>query len=227
MTALWADIQNEIRRQMATLSPRIMLAGSASAGKRKLRDLTEATAGDELYARLKGTPKIATDDPVAVLILGGKKFILGPISNEDQTEITYDLPIVGEKGFNSPQRDRFSQDSADVSSSTDTANYVTNFDWDWALGSGTWTVWAFTDQACSHSSAGSLVRGRTVVDGSGSAVPLAFGMPADPTRGVIPTESLKTGCTGTITISAQYRPVTSGTGYGGGGRGAAFAFRTS
>lgn len=226
--ALWNQIQDEIKRQMATELARVYKAGAASGGLRKLR-LDPASTDDsgELYALLKGLPKIAAGDDVAVITLGGKRFIIGPVQNSTQTEITYDLPIVGEQGFNSPMFSRFSQNSADVSSSTDTSNPVTNFDWTWNLGSGAWTVWAMTFQHCSHSTAGNLVRCQTVVDGSASATALTVGMPVSAQRGLISSESQKTGCTGTITIAAQYRPNTSGTASAGGGTGFALAFRTS
>lgn len=227
MTALWQDVQNEIRRQMANIAPRIMLAGSASAGKRKLRDLTEATAGDELYARLKGTVKMAEDDPVAVIILGGKKFLLGPISNEDQTEITYDLPIVGEKGFNSPFTEPMTiADGAVTGTNTSTSTYEVNIqNLSFDLPAGTWTVFAWGEGLYSHSVANGVVRVHMQV-GSDAGTALTAPCQQAPGRTSVAIANEASSQSGSIQIRMEYRPNTTGTAYAGGGWLKAIAWRT-
>lgn len=226
--ALWMKVQDEALRQIAKFAPRIMLAGTASAGKRKLRDLTETTAGDELYARLKGTVKMAEDDPVAVIILGGKKFVLGPISNEDQTEITYDLPIVGEKGFNSPYTEPITiADSAVTASTTSTASYSVNVQNDsFDLPTGTWTVYAWGSGVYGHSVANGVVRVHMQV-GSDAGTALRVACQQDPGRTSIAVANEATGQTGSIAIGMEYRCTTAGTAYAGGGWLMAIAWRTS
>lgn len=81
MNALWSQIQDEIRRQLATVGARIYPAGAASAGKIKLRlDPAAATDADELYAMLTPFVPAAGQDAV-VITLGGKKFCLGGNGN--------------------------------------------------------------------------------------------------------------------------------------------------
>jgi hypothetical protein len=226
--ALWMKVQDEALRQIAKFAPRIMLAGSASAGKRKLRDLTEATAGDELYARLKGTVKMAEDDPVAVIILGGKKFILGPISNEDQTEITYDLPIVGEKGFNSPFTEPMTIANAAVTgTNTSTSTYEVNIqNLSFDLPDGTWTVFAWGEGLYGHSVANGVVRVHMQV-GSDAGTALTAACQLSPGRTSIAIANEATGQTGSIQIRMEYRCTTVGTATAGGGWLKAIAWRTS
>lgn len=225
----YTEIQAIVDARVKALVPAIIAAGAASSGMRKLRlDPTNPTEdADELFALLKGTPKITAGDDLAVLILpGGKKLILGPTQNEAQTEITYDLPIVGEKGFNSPHSFMANQNSADVSSSTDTSNYVTTLTTDLVLPTGTWTVRAITSQMLSHSVSGNVVRAQTRIGGT-AGTNLSAAVPIDPIRSTFVTQSVRTGQSGTVAVDAQYRPNASGTAYSGGGTIFCIAFRTS
>lgn len=229
MTALWADIQDEIQRQLATVGARVYKAGAASGGRRKLR-LDPASTDDsgELYALLKGLPKIAAGDDVAVITLGGKRFILGPVQNTAQTAITYDLPIIGEQGFNSP----FSEtptisNSAAVSSTTDTANYsinVQNTSFD--LPTGTWTVHAWGGGFYAHSSDNGQVRAHLQV-GNDAGTALVVACRQNTGRTYIGLANAATGQTGSIEIRQEYRPQSSGTAYAGGGWLFGLAYRTA
>lgn len=226
MSTLWSQVQSEIRRQMATQAPRIMLAGAASGGLRKLRDVTEAVAGDELFAQIKGLPKISTDDELLVVVVGGKKVIVGPVQRTTPTDVTYDLPVIGEKGFNSPAMAQYSRDSADTASNASISNFVTTLTANMVLPAGTWSIRAITSQMVSHSSAAGVVRVRTRIGGT-AGTELGAACPIDPTRSMLTSQALQTGLSGTVAIDGQYRPSASGTAYSGGGLLFALAFRTS
>lgn len=229
MTALWSDVQNEIRRQMAKFAARSIPAGAASAGKRKLRiDPASTDDADELYALLKGLPKITAGDDLAVIVLGGKKFILGPIQNETQTAITYDLPIIGEKGFNSPYTEPMTIANSAVDPSTASTSVYsvnvqnTSFD----LPAGTWTVFAWGEGLYAHSAANGAVRVHMQV-GSDAGTALTTACQIDPGRTSIGIANEASGQSGSIEIRMEYRPNASGTAYAGGGWLKAIAWRTA
>lgn len=230
MTALWADIQNEVQRQIARIGARVIPAGAASSGKRRLRldPANPTTDTVEVYALLKGLPKIAAGDDLAVIMLGGKHFVLGPIQNATQTEITYDLPIVGEKGFNSPYTEHPAiANSAVTGSTSNTGAYSVNVqNTSFDLPAGTWDVFAWGGGLFAHSSADGVVRVHLQVgDDAGTALTVAC--PQDPSRTYIGVANGATGQTGSIEIRLEYRPNTTGTAYAGGGWVMAIAYRTS
>jgi hypothetical protein len=228
MSTLWSQLQSEVRRQMATQAPRIMLAGAASGGLRKLRNVTEAVAGEELFAAIKGLPKISTDDELLVLIVGGKKVIVGPIQRTTPTAVTYDLPVIGEKGFNSPYSVPMTiSNSAAVASTSSTGAYSVNVqNASVALPTGTWTVFAWGEGHYAHSAANGVVRVHMQV-GSDAGTAITTACQQDPGRTSIGIANEATNQSGTISIGMEYRPNTTGTAYAGGGWLKAIAWRTS
>lgn len=228
MTGLWYQIQDEIRRQMNAQRPRIYYAGAASAGKRMLRDIRDVTAGAELCAQLKGNPKISVDDEVLTVNVGGKLFLIGAVQRTAQTEITYDLPIVGEKGFNSPASLPLTISNSAVDASTaSTSVYAVNVqNTSVTLPTGTWTVFAWGDGHYAHSAANGIVRVHMQV-GSDAGTAITTACQQDPGRTSIGIANEATNQSGTISIGMEYRPNTTGTAYAGGGWLKAIAWRTS
>ena len=228
MSNPFATIPTDVAAQIRAMAGRVMCAGSQSAGKIKLREVFEATAGDELYALLKGRPKISSDDLVAVIKLGGKNFVLGPIQNSPQTEITYDLPIVGEKGFNSPYSEEpVVSNSAVVASTSSISAYSVNVqNTSFDLPDGTWTVDAWGGGFYAHSSDNGAVRVHLQV-GNDAGTALAIACRQDPGRTYIGLANRAVGQTGSIEIRQEYRPNVSGTAYAGGGWLMALGFRTA
>ena len=229
MNALWTQLQNEIRRQMALIGARAIPAGAASAGKRKLRlDPASTDETDELFAMLKGLPKIAAGDELAVIVLGGKNFILGSIQNSAQTEIVYDLPIVAEKGVNSPYTEDVTISNSAVTPSTaSTTTYSVNIqNTSFDLPTGTWNVLAWGDGFYAHSAVNGVVRVHLQV-GNDAGTALTMNCQQDPGRSSIGISNFATGQTGSIEIRMEYRPNASGTAYAGGGWLTAIAWRTA
>lgn len=84
MTALWQDVQDEIRRQLAIVLPfRAVAAGDAN-GRVTIKRLGQASADGEEYARLAG-PAIPAGAEVLVLPVGGKPVVLGLLQRSAAT----------------------------------------------------------------------------------------------------------------------------------------------
>lgn len=228
---LWHGVREEIAKAVAKSGLERVIVASTANGRVKIQELGAPSALGEEFARLAGF-KLDAGAKVLTGKLGDKRIILGEIQNTAPTKRTFehDIDIAGAlvatKGVNSPALSRYSQDSADTGSNSSTSTWATNFDWDWALPDGTWTVMAETTQLISHGTSSGVIRVRTTIDGT-AGTNLSGSAPVNPTRACWTTEGLVTGLTGTITIAGQYRPNASGTAYAGGGMGRAIAFRTS
>jgi hypothetical protein len=226
--ALWTDIAAEIQKQFAEVNPRRMFAGSKSNGKMTLRDIRDTVPGDELYATLEGMSKISLDDEVAVIFIGGKPIVLGALSRLTQAAITYDLPIIGEQGFNSPYLiNPVVSNSAVTASTTSTSLYSINVQSAGiVLPTGTWDVLGVAGGLFAHTNVNGSVRVHLQV-GSDAGTALTVATQADPGRSYVGLSNLATNQTGTIDIRLEYRPNSTLTAFAGGGWVYGLAFRKS
>jgi hypothetical protein len=201
--------------------------------------LLAATAGAELFPRLQGMPKLVTDDEVAVIYLGKLPFVLGkiqravptmnyyeyPTTFEDDVTFSGDATFVNaaiftdpatfEAGANSPYFLSTTQDSSDVSSTTDAVNYSDVIRDTIVLPTGTWRIWCFGIGLFSHASGGT-VRARILINAS-SGTSVGTGMPAPSQRGAIAVSYNLGSQSGSVDVALQYRSGSGGTTASSGG----------
>ncbi len=226
--AFWSEIVAEIHKQWAEVAPRRMFAGTQSNGLIHLRDVRDTDASLEGYALLKGLPKIAVDDELAVIMIAGKPFVVGPISRTSQTEITYDLPVVGEQGFNSPLLiGPVVSNTAVTASTTSTTLYSVNIqEASYVLPAGTWDVLGVAGGVFAHTNANGSVRVHLQV-GNDAGTALIVATAADPGRSYVGIVNTAFNQTGTIDLRLEYRPNSVATAFAGGGWVYGLAFRKS
>lgn len=190
----------------------------------RIRPTNAATAGTQLIATCLGVyPKV--NARVVCAWIGGEPVIIGTIAAAASAVRDFDFPIrlYGAQFV----WDNFGANSATTSSTSDTANYATNFSGSLVLpADGTWRIWVFTWQMLSHSSEAGNVRWLTRINSSQGSSRNAN----------LNISTTRTGCFsqhsqgglaggGTVTYDAMYRPNASGSATAGGGDGFAMAWR--
>jgi hypothetical protein len=192
----------------------------------KIRPTRASTAGDQLVGICLGVFPVVNARVVCAWI-GGEPVVLGTIApvvaGMETREFDFPIQLFPDHFF----VEGFGANTADTSSTTDTLNYVTNFDDGTTLpDNGTWRVWVFTWQLLSHSAEAGNVRWSTKINASSGGArngPLNI----TTTRTDVMSWHTLGGLAGgaAVTYEAQYRPNTTGTATAGGGDGIAIAMR--
>lgn len=174
-----------------------------------------AQSGDptsEAYSRLGPPVKLAADDEVAVIVLGDKAFILGPIQRAVPTQVEFDVPLVGQMyRFGSTASGSDTSSTAVVSPASVTAitRTLNNSD----MPPGTYNILVEGDHLTAHSTGGSLSTGTQCagVDGTFYTLSAASGTAAQRNVAASTFTNVVMTVGGSIACSLAYRSSTAGT----------------
>lgn len=220
----WGKIVDQYGRAIRESRPDIQIVGAIQGNTYQTYE-RGATLNPDSEKMLRIYPSdIQVGDRVFIITgSDGGKYVGGKIFETGDTE---PVPVVPPP-FNYPYSQIATVNSATVASTSDTSNYSQNVGIaSFTLPTGTWTVTAWGWGMYSHSSANGIVRVRMLINANqGTALTMAC--PVSPARVGIAIINQATGQSGTISISMDYRPNSSGTASAGGGTLAAFAVRTA